>query len=589
MSKTTKQLSVALSIGLLLVAFNNCGPSGIRMLEEASSDLDLPGAGGSKPKFACLDPMASGKTSTEVRRLSYNEFVNTLRDLLGANVVAAIPSLERFPSDYYTHSIAEFGKNHTFQHVDTIVNISIEAAEALVNNSTALNAVAPNCIGTGLNSNNITNTCLRQFITQFGLRALRRPLSTAQVDSYAAAFAPSDSNLAGLSTADKLKLVVARILQAPDLHFHFLESTATVSSGRVKVDPYTLASRLSYRITGSSPDSALLTAAANNQLSTLEQVQAQAQRLMGTAGARRQFRQMVSYWLKLDAVAAPAIGPTGRMGFATDGATRNKIKDEVVQELLDFAEYIVFNQNGTFDDLMNSPLSFPKTAEMAKILGVTLPNGGGPVNSVNGRRGLLTRPALLLSNLDRERVIHRGFLVRSRILCDIIPQPPANADQIAADNVASISPHLMSVRDVTAATTRNPSCIGCHSQINPLGFALGKYGQLGEFRAVESVFDQSGALTAQFTPDTRGENLNVVNYTDVAADEQGLIDLVSNSAKAKACLPQQLFRYANLRLENPSLDGCGLSLSEMAVYDRKPIKEVMLAIFSSEEIFWKGQ
>src|SRR5690606_3044978 len=114
----------------------------------------------------------------------------------------------------------------------------------------------------------------------------------------------------------------------------------------------------------------------------------------------------------------------------------------------------------------------------------------------------------------------------------------------------------MSIREVASATTRNPQCTSCHAQMNPLGFALGKFGQLGQFQTVEQVYDSTGKLTAQFTPDTAVSNLNIVTPADSANGEADLVELVKSSRKARACFPQQVFRYANMRLETPALDGC---------------------------------
>ena len=550
----------------------------------------------SSPLFSCVDPTTRGLSDTGMRRLTYREFVNTLNDLLGPAVVAQIPSLQLFPPDAILQSVSEFTPLHSSVHVQAILNISLEAGQALVANLTALTAAgAPSCLTSAISSNtDVTTTCLTSFINTFGRRVFRRPvnsttalpgLGVTQLQNILNAY--STNGITGLNTADKVALVAARILESPQFHFLMEYPTGTVSGSRVQVDSYTVAARLSYALTGSTPDSALLDAAGNGGLNTLAGVKTQAQRLLASAGGHREFRDIVTFWLRMGTLGQPNLAAMTHFGIANDNATSVRLQSEAINETLDFAEYIAFIKNGTFQDLMNSNLGFPKSAEMAKILGVSTYNVSSGVPLTDGRSGLLMRPSVLMSNLERERPIHRGGNVRTRFLCDVIPPPPANVDNIVAQNLAAINPLLMSERDVTTSVTSASSCMSCHSQMNPLGYTLGAFGALGERRALENIFDSNGVMTASFPINSNASNLNIQTSADSANNEHDLLNLVSGSSKAQACMTQMIFRFSRLRNET-SADQCVLSDEEGLVRANSTIQSVLLSNVTSDDIFWKG-
>ena len=100
------------------------------------------------------------------------------------------------------------------------------------------------------------STCVAAFISAFGLKAWRRPLSEAELGAMQALY-----DAAGLSA------VVAAMLQAPQ--FLYRPEPPSVAAGDpAALDPYALATRLSYLVVASTPDAELLAAAADGSLST---------------------------------------------------------------------------------------------------------------------------------------------------------------------------------------------------------------------------------------------------------------------------------------------------------------------------------
>lgn len=531
-----------------------------------------------------------GSGSVNGRRLRKDEFVNALASLLGQSVVANLTQLNRFTNDNVTSSVEEFTRNHSLQQVDTIFTTAVEAGIYLSNNRTALNSVAPACVGVAIDSNSLGSQCARDFIVRFGRNAFRRPVSEPEIASFATELADSSTPMGSTTVKEKVAMLIARIILNPKVHFLMDEpdSLEVASTTRRKVDSYTVASRLSFQLTGYPPDEELLQAAEIGELKNLGQVRQQADRLLSSSRGRTHFRSFLRFWLQLDSIAAPDGAPLARFGLINSAANREALRKDAIEELLTFAETIVLDNGGTYTDLMTSNLVFPKSDAIARVLNVSFTPGNSGVASADGRRGLTARPALMMSNLERERPIHRGALLRQRFLCDVIPTQPANVDQIATDNVLSINPLLTSIRDVTNTTTKNSSCAGCHSQFNPLGFVMGGFGALGQRISVEKVFDKSGAQTAQFTPNTSGSSLNVSAPLDSATGDQDLADLVAQSSKGKACIPTMLFRFQKFRSE-VSGDSCLLSEAESLIRANQPIRDAIIAAVANEDIFWKGR
>ncbi len=539
--------------------------------------------------YSCDSPNTRGLGESGIRRLSSHELLNTLRDLLGLNPEQELNSVSRMPLDHIHDQVSDFISEHNFQQVDSLVNISIEVAKYLVKSQTGLERFGSICIWDELNRSAISPNCLSQFINKLGRRVLKRNLTGEEVQKYLAVFSLNRPEFAQFSQSERLQLVIARIFQAPDFLFHFSQASGVVNNGRIRVDGFTVASRLSFRLTGSSPDEALLDAAAAGQLNALEGVRVQAQRLMNLPAARRHLRNATKYWLKLDDVAAPAESTMSRQGLSTDAQFREQWKNEVVNETIDYVEYFVFNSSGSFTELMTSELAFPRSAHLAKFMNSAQTTADIPVaKSQDGRRGLLARPAMLMSNLERERPIHRGLLVRTRILCDVIPPPPPNADQAAMDNLSAIDPLAQSTRELTTHVTKSPSCISCHSQINPIGFTMNGFGPLGELRTSERVFKSNGELANEFPIDSSASNLQISSENDSVANYSELMALVTESSKARACLPKMFFEYSRVR-SVVKTDSCALSEGESAVRDGLSLKEVIIRSVANEDIFWLGQ
>src|SRR5262249_6148832 len=133
----------------------------------------------------------------------------------------------------------------------------MEAAAALATAAVgALDTLVP-CATS--NPSNETG-CVHDFLTAFGKRAYRRPLTDAELARFQMLFTKMRVEL-GYAFADGIRVVLSAILQSPHFLYHVEGATTDPTQAVTPVSGYELASRLSYFLWGTMPDDTLLAAA----------------------------------------------------------------------------------------------------------------------------------------------------------------------------------------------------------------------------------------------------------------------------------------------------------------------------------------
>ena len=114
----------------------------------------------------------------------------------------------------------------------------------------------------------LSDACVVTFIQSFGKRAFRRDLTDAEVQQWSTIGkdAAADS---GIQRSAGLATLVSGLLQSPFFLYRIETNKLTdtdTSNGRLKYDGPSMATRLSFLLTGHPPSDALLAAAAAGQL-----------------------------------------------------------------------------------------------------------------------------------------------------------------------------------------------------------------------------------------------------------------------------------------------------------------------------------
>lgn len=456
----------------------------------------------------------------QLRLLTRREYANTVRDLVGIDVDTASIPVEARVRGFDNNAAAMV---ITSRHMDAYLALAEQVAGAAVAQQRALilpcDAAAP--------------ACARQFVTELGLRAFRRPLTTEEIDAYAAAFD-------GETFDDGMTIALGAMLISPSFLYRW--EIGELEGNFARLTPYETASALSYLFWGTMPDDALFAAAAAGELRTSEQITAQARRLLADDRARDQVAEFVAQWMRTD-------GLVGAKDQTIYPAFTDSIRDAMTEELRRFVADVVFDQDGTFADLFVADYTIAN-AELAQYYGLQAPASGfAPVSVTpdSGRGGLLAMGAVLASHAhsNESSPIKRGVFVRERLLCQPLAPPPPNVDATPP----GLDPSL-TTRERFAQHTSDPACSGCHQLIDGIGFGFEGFDGAGARRLVENGLpvDTSGEIVGIDGPGT----------TDVPFDDvPELASIVAGSETAQACLPRQYFRFAR-GLDDTVDDSCAV-------------------------------
>ncbi len=464
-------------------------------------------------------------TFTPLRRLNQLEYQDSVFDLLGVEVDTA-----RFVPD---SRVGTFSSNVEVVVSDLQADQYRLAAEAAAAKATAnLGSIVP-CAPSG------GEACASTFIGDLGLKAFRRPLTPAEQASYLDVY--RTGGVRG-GFAGGVGLVIRAMLQSPYFLYQ-VERTPLGHKAATALGPYEIASRLAYLLWASTPDAALLAAAASGALSTPDQLRAQAIRLLADPRGKKTLGQFQLEWLQLDGVAH--LEKDRQMFPSFDAALKQAMKTEVA----DFFASVLERPEGSYRDLLTAPYALV-TGPLLQLYGASSPGpAAAPTRldfAAGERSGILTQPLFLATHAHQNQgsPVKRGVVIRQAILCQDLPPPPANVNNAPP----ALSPDL-TTRQRFAAHSQDPSCAGCHALIDGIGFGFERYDAVGGYRAVENgrAIDQTGNLVAA-TPDVEGP----------FEGPQGLGQKLAASELVRSCFVTQWFRYAYKRQPQAS-DACTAS------------------------------
>lgn len=519
------------------------------------------GAGAGSPPPTTTDafgtcPAGGGEPGVSpLIKLSTIQYRNTVRDLLGASGLDAVatevaPMLAAIPDDS-TVAFRGLDTRVSTDHIQGYFNVASAVADAATKTNQRLTALAGSCAATSP----LAASCLDAFLASFGKRAFRRPLDTdeiAEMKDVAMGTSPAPAN-----ATEAIRNVVVMLLMSPRFVNH-LELAGTPVAGSpdpdlLALDPYEIASRLSYTFWQTLPDDALLAAAAatgNDSLATDAGFNTQLDRVFADPRTRDTIWQFWNEWMRFDEFTGFS---ADRPAFATFAAGENvgvaghDHWGDMVTEIHDLTDLYTWTQAGTLNALLTSDLSVTKSADLAHLYGVPAWSGSGdyPRFTDGSRTGILQRAALLANSLETTNPFHRGAFIRRSILCDNLPRPDPNSLPPGSLDPPPQSTAMTTRQRYEAKVHGNGLCQSCHDSFSNLGYAMEAYDALGRFRTAEKVYDeQTGALLATLPIDTSGIPQVVLGDMQLVAGPADLNQRIIDSGKVDACLSANYFRYA---------------------------------------------
>ena len=483
---------------------------------------------------APADPNAAGPMP--LRRLTSREYNNTVRDLLGDTSNPA----NGFPVDHDSDFLFRRAGIVSTTDLDSLKDAAEATAAGVEAKATTL---AP-CSGA-------EDACAKKFINDFGLRAYRRPVVQEEIDRLMALYTAGRGTLM-LNYAGAIRLIVEGMLQSPAFLYHWElgYEKPTVEGDYVKLNPYENASRLSYFIWGSMPDSTLFDAAAANKLGTPEELTAQAKRMLGDAKARDTVTSFATEWLNLDTITDRPKDPMFYPEY------NDALKAAMTSELQSFITNVVFDGDGSFKTLLQSTGSYVNQA-LGTLYGVQGVQGAAMKQaSLNEaeRAGLLTRAGFLTITAvtNASSPVKRGHKVYDRFMCGPLPSPPNNVPPAKPPTAAGTTRQHFEEHD------KNPCTGACHKLMDPLGFAFEHYDGIGKYRDMENGIqvDSTGSI-------------DLDGGSHAFKDARELSKILAESPTVSRCFATEWLRYAFKRAEvdadnasiNQALDSFGQKTS----------------------------
>jgi len=395
-------------------------------------------------------------------RIDHDQYKNTIKDLVGISTVhnkafAADTHVDGYSNDAEALLVTGLLSDHYREAAEDLGG-AIDIAEML--DCTPIEGEVTRCAAHG--------------IEDFGLRAFRRPLTSHDLNTYLglwAAVAEESGFYEGM------RWVVKAMLQSP----HFLyrsELGEENSDGTYTLTDWEVASELSYLLWGTMPDDVLFEAAAAGELRTPEQIDAQVQRMMADDRAVSRVSTFFNDWLKLDQLETVSRDDI-------DGDIRDAMAEQTSETVMELAR-----QDASLATLLTGTGTWMPEV-LANHYGIE--NTGWIEQDGDKYAGLLTHGSILTTYAlsDGSSPVHRGVLVRERLLCEELPPPPPNLDASppATDEAGT-------TREKYEMHSALPECASCHNLIDPIGFGFEHYDHLGRWRADEDgqTIDASGAV-----------------------------------------------------------------------------------------------
>ena len=398
---------------------------------------------------------------------------------------------------------------------------------------------------------------LKAFCERFAELAFRRPLTAEQSQLYVERqFAESaDAEMA-------MNRVILLVLKSPRFLYREVDGSPLHAN-----DPYHVASRISFGLWDSIPDSTLLQAASNGELTTREQIVAQAERMLPDDRTTSKLREFFLRWLKIDRVPDLSKDPEKYADFS------DSVANDLRTSLELFLDEVLTSDASDFRSLLLSEELY-LNGRLAKFYGLELPEDAAFQKAsldTGERAGVLTHPYLMtgFAYSATSSPIHRGVFVARSVLGRTLRPPP--------EAVTPLAPQLepdLTTRDRVALQTSPANCQSCHAMINPLGFTMEHFDTVGRFRKEEN----GKPIVATGSYRTRqGDTVQFNGVRDLAK-------FLAESPETHAAFVEQLFHGI---IKQP-IQAYGVdtkeSLREAFVRDNFQIRKLLLQIIATSAL-----
>jgi hypothetical protein len=495
-----------------------------------TSNPGTAGTGGDPilPPEKCVEGIP---VSTQIPLMLNRQYANVVRDLLGVTDVGGQPVADALPGEANQMTASAW---QTYQTVGSTI------AAAVMKGANKTKFIACDPAGAA------GAECLKTTVKDFGRKAFRRALVQEEIDAFMSlnATTPAGTPAEVAEAILNAFLISPSFLMIPELSIDAGATVPNLAQGTAafNLSSQEVAARLSFLLWGSVPDDALNTAADANQLSTKEQIIAQATRMIAVREKTSSFISAFhNDWAQQNNTSAHWFKNPHDTKVFPDYSVAQQTANKA--ELDKFFEEVAYT-NGSFKDLLLSNVGFVNK-DNASTYGLDPSKYGAELTKVtldsaaNPRPGFLTRGGFLnsYSSFTTTSPILRGSFMAIWLLSVQIGAPdPSFAMQTVTGTFKTQREYI------EALTQVNQPCKGCHEVFNPLGFVMENYDGIGKWQTKDAM---GGDINATAT----------VNFGNGAAPQQitnpvDLMKAIAINPKAQELYTQAWVSFATGRQPN---------------------------------------
>lgn len=426
------------------------------------------------------------------RRLNRAEYRNTIRDLFGV----AVPVDDLLPEDAGGGEGFDTSGNALFTSTIHIENYLAAAERILVTilpdktrglSPELKKSRAELLMGEESPSKAVARGHARRIVSRLAALAYRRPV---EIDEVERAMTMFDRAVArGDAFVPSVRLALQSVLISPN--FLFLVEPEPEQKGIQPLPGAPLASKLSYFIWSSLPDKQLMDAALSGKLSDTNVIKAEVRRMLADPKAEALGERFALQWLEIERLGEE-VKPDPKKFPEFDHALHESMRREV-SAMFNY----VFRNNRPVTELIDTDYTFVNE-RLAKIYGLENVKGDEfrKVSFTTKDRGGVTGMAAvhaLTSYPLRTSPVLRGRWILEALLGEKVPPPPPDVPALEETKAEG---KTLTLREQLQMHREKPDCAGCHNKMDPLGFGLENFDNLGRWRAMigDQPVDASGEL-----------------------------------------------------------------------------------------------
>jgi len=330
-----------------------------------------------------------------------------------------------------------------------------------------------------------------EILRSFATRAFRRPVSEQEQAALFAVWQDSFARTNEFRQSVKDALLVA--LTSPQFLFLIENSKSPEAE---PLDPFELASKLSYFLWNTTPDERLLSLAAAGRLH--DSLDAETERMIQDPRFDQFAREFASQWLNLDKLD---VVETDRQRYPR--LTRHA-KTHLRQEPVEFLAHLV-RHNLPLKNLVQSDFIVADEV-VASYYGLADRTERGfefvEIKHEHANLGGVLAQAGILAGLSDGREanpVKRGAWLARKIIAEPPDDPPPNVPVLPQDDGAQLT-----LRQKLERHRNQEGCAKCHSGIDPWGLPLEQFDAGGLFKSGQAVDARSTLPDGTEIADARG-------------------------------------------------------------------------------------